>query len=586
MIMNAQFKHGRLFAWLVATHLIAAAFAIVVFHLGTRQGLPLAVSAAAGLVLAALAAALLTEPLRHGIEVATLAVTRLLEGLPTASLPSSSRSPVAALISAVDSLARHYREVDAVRENALRQAQDAAIREERNRLARDLHDSIKQQLFSLSASIAAAQVRWENDREGARQALDDARRSAQEASAEMRALLQQLRPAALAGAGLPQALAEQCEALKYRTGAEVHCELSDMPGPERLPAGAAEGLFRVAQEALNNIARHAGAKTVVVRLRTVTEPSETLELDISDDGRGFEPTRASGMGLANMRERARELGADLELLAAPGKGARILVRLPLATIEPDKEERMNETLRTYLKQGKSSFFWALFGVGLAAFMALQVIPFGVRVAQGHFSGMEWVFRFGLPVALALFGVIVAGVSFSRNRRAMAALELGGDDARAARLAAARDQANVLMWAFLTFAMILPPALLRFGEPQFPVAALGLGAVLAGLAIFEIIRLHRLTDQYWRVLPAARQRDEIQQAWSQRYTPLLVLAVTLPGYVFLRFGGQPAGAWFAFPPGREDVFNMVATLYVVALVVWFALQWRQVRRWRDKAALSA
>lgn len=585
--MSADLKNGRLFGWLVATHLVVALLAIAAFFGGTRLGLQPLVSAAGGLALAATGAALLTQPVRHGVELATLALCRLLEGLPSAALPHSARSPVAGLLSAVDALARHYGEVDTVRANALRQAQDAAIREERNRLARDLHDSIKQQLFSLSASIAAAQIRWDSDPLGARQALDDARRSAQEASAEMRALLQQLRPAALAGAGLQQALAEQCEALKYRTGAEVRCELAEIPGSERMPPGAAEGLFRIAQEALNNIARHAGARTVVVRLKTASEPPESLELEIVDDGRGFEPARASGMGLANMRERARELGAQLDVSAAPGKGARILVRMPLSAVDSDREERMNETLRAYMKQGRSGVFWAAMGVGVAMVVLLPLIPYAARlVPLGGFSGLNLLFGVGVPSIIALIALGVAARGRGRSRGAAAALALAGEEGKTAAAQLARDRAATLMWAFLIAAMILPSALLRPGQPQFPVAALGLGTACVALAVYQIVKLGRATETYWASLPEGAMRREVDAAWRQRYVPLLVLGVTVPGYLFLRFGGDPAGAWFAFPPGRADVFNMIATLYVGALVAWLVLQWRQVRRWRDRATLSA
>jgi signal transduction histidine kinase len=584
--MNAKFRLGRLLGWLTLTHLVAALIAVLVFHLATRQGLPSLVSAAAGVALALLAALLLTEPLRHGIEVATLAMARLLDGLPTAPLPTPSRSPVAALLFAVNALVRHYGEVNAAREGALRQAQEAAIREERNRLARDLHDSIKQQLFSLSASIAAAQVRWERDPPGARLALDDARRSAQEASAEMRALLQQLRPAALAGAGLPQALAEQCEALRYRTGADVRCEFSEMPAPERMPAGAGEGLFRIAQEALNNIARHAGAKTVLVRLRTNADPAEWLELEITDDGRGFEPALASGMGLANMRERGRELGARLDVIAASGAGVRIRVRVALTEVDSDREDRVNESLQAFVKQGRSGLFWAVAGVGVALLALLPVIPYAARLLPlGGFSGLNLIFGLGLPLIVALVALAAAARGRGRSRKAVAALALAGEQGKSAIAQLARDRAGTLMWSCLIAAIILPGVLLRPDEPQFPVAALVLGAGLVALAIYQIVKQVRATEEYWASLPKAAMRREVDSAWQQRYVPLLVLAVTVPGYVLLRFGGDPMGAWFAFPPAREDVFNMIAALYLVALVIWFALQWRQVRRWRDQAALS-
>lgn len=136
-----------------------------------------------------------------------------------------------------------------MREALLRQIGEAAAQEERNRLARDLHDSIKQQLFSINVGTATAQERWERDPEGARTALVDVRRSAREAMVEMQALLHQLRPQALGStSGLVEALREQCEALGYRSGAQVTVELGPEIPDDRMQPGAQEALFRIAQD--------------------------------------------------------------------------------------------------------------------------------------------------------------------------------------------------------------------------------------------------------------------------------------------------------------------------------------------------
>lgn len=217
-------------------------------------------------------------------------------------------------------------EPDEIRQTWLRQVSEAAAQEERNRLARDLHDSIKQQIFSIHVSAAAAQARWESDPDGARTAVADVRRCAQEAMVEMRALLQQLRPRALAGAGLVEALREQCEALGYRSGAEVSLELGEPIPDDRLPPGAQETLFRIAQEALANVARHARARRAHVRLE---RQGEAALLQVEDDGQGFDPgAKTAGMGLRNLEERAESLGGRLAIASAPGEGARIEVRVP------------------------------------------------------------------------------------------------------------------------------------------------------------------------------------------------------------------------------------------------------------------
>ena len=200
---------------------------------------------------------------------------------------------------------------------------------ERDRLARDLHDSIKQQLFSISISAAAVRVRWDKDPAGAHAALDDVQHSAQAAMVEMNALLKQLRPNPLETVGLIDALREQCEALAFRTGAEVTTFFGELPPEAQLPAGAHETLFRIAQEALSNIARHARAQRVHLRLE-LDPTTHTLRMEIRDDGQGFDEAIATnGMGLSNMRERAHSLQGHIDIDSASGQGTTIQVEISL-----------------------------------------------------------------------------------------------------------------------------------------------------------------------------------------------------------------------------------------------------------------
>jgi signal transduction histidine kinase len=243
-------------------------------------------------------------------------------------------------------------ETEETRQAWLRQVSEAAAQEERNRLARDLHDSIKQQIFSIHVSAAAAQARWEADPEGARAAVADVRRCAQEAMVEMRALLQQLRPQALAGTGLVEALREQCEALGYRTSTEVSLELGDPIPDERLPTGAQEMIFRIAQEALGNVARHARARNVHVRLG---RQEDAVLLQVEDDGQGFTPgEESSGMGLRNLRERTDILHGDLEVVSSPGAGTRVAVRVPLAPVAVPRDLSLAKAIRA---QTVSLWIW-------------------------------------------------------------------------------------------------------------------------------------------------------------------------------------------------------------------------------------
>ena len=214
-------------------------------------------------------------------------------------------------------------------EQVMNQIYEIAAREERNRLARDLHDSIKQQIFSISVSAAAVAARWESDPPGARAALNDIQYSAQAAMVEMNALLQQLRPNPLETVGLLEAIREQCEALEFRTGAQVTTALGELPSEAHLPKGVRETIFRIVQEALSNIARHARATQVKVQL-TTDLPRQRLRLDVQDNGQGFDPaTVDGGMGLANMRERVSLLGGELVLESAPDGGTTIQAEIPL-----------------------------------------------------------------------------------------------------------------------------------------------------------------------------------------------------------------------------------------------------------------
>jgi two-component sensor histidine kinase len=215
------------------------------------------------------------------------------------------------------------------RQALFRQIGEAAAQEERNRLARDLHDSIKQQLFSINVGTATAQERWERDPEGAKAALADVRRSAREAMVEMQALLHQLRPEGLGSMkGVVEALREQCEALGFRSGAKVAVELGEEIPDDRLPPGAPEALFRIAQEALANVARHARARNVRVGLGKGQDAWAVLEVE--DDGQGFDVEgAASGMGLRNLRERAESLEGVLQIASVPGTGTKVTVWIPL-----------------------------------------------------------------------------------------------------------------------------------------------------------------------------------------------------------------------------------------------------------------
>jgi signal transduction histidine kinase len=213
-----------------------------------------------------------------------------------------------------------------LRSDYVEQIRHAASQEERHRLARDLHDSVKQQIFAMQTAAATVQARLESDPPGVREAIERLRESGREAMGEMEAMLDSLRSSPLENVGLVEALKNQAEALQFRTGARVDLELADLPPSEALPPGGQEAIFRVAQEAFANVAKHARASRVQVRL---AGEHDRLVLRIEDEGAGFDQAAPSfGMGLVNMRERASAFGADLEVHSRPGGGTRVLLAMP------------------------------------------------------------------------------------------------------------------------------------------------------------------------------------------------------------------------------------------------------------------
>jgi signal transduction histidine kinase len=207
------------------------------------------------------------------------------------------------------------------------QIREAARREERARLARDLHDAVKQQLFAIQTAAATVEARLNTDHDGARSAAGLVRASAHEALAEMETLIDQLQTAPMESTGFEDALRRQCDALGYRTGAKVTFTIGTLPPAAALVPGAYEALYRFAQEALHNVGRHARARTVNVHFGV---RAGRLELRIADDGAGFIPDEAaSGMGRQNMDARAREVGGTCVITSTRGSGTTVLCTVPI-----------------------------------------------------------------------------------------------------------------------------------------------------------------------------------------------------------------------------------------------------------------
>ncbi|HFD38814.1 MAG TPA: GAF domain-containing protein [Anaerolineae bacterium] len=204
------------------------------------------------------------------------------------------------------------------------QVRQAATAAERERLARELHDAVTQTLFSASLIAEALPRIWERDPEQGRQGLEELRRLTQGAVAEMRTLLIELRPAALTEKPLSELLRHLTEAMAGRMRLPIFLTSK---GDYLLNPDVQIALYRIAQEALNNVAQHARASRVTVEW---TCRPEWARLVIADDGDGFhaEAVQPDHFGTRIMRERAAEIGAGLEIVGVPGRGTTVIVRWP------------------------------------------------------------------------------------------------------------------------------------------------------------------------------------------------------------------------------------------------------------------
>jgi signal transduction histidine kinase len=203
------------------------------------------------------------------------------------------------------------------------QIEEFAILQERSRMARELHDSVTQTIFSMNLTAQTARMLVVKDLTQVEAQLDRMQTLARSAIGEIQVLVDQLRPGPLVANNLPASLQNLAAERIQRDG--LHIDL-DVKGDRDLPQAVIEGLFCIAQEALNNIAKHADTQNVCVRLDLESQPAY---LEVEDDGCGFEPEAVARdiqhIGLAGMAERSRELGWKLDIASQPGHGTRLRV---------------------------------------------------------------------------------------------------------------------------------------------------------------------------------------------------------------------------------------------------------------------
>jgi PAS domain S-box-containing protein len=201
------------------------------------------------------------------------------------------------------------------------QAREQATAEERNRLARDLHDAVSQTIFSASLISEVIPRLWERDEKEGRKRLEEVRQLTRGALAEMRTLLIELRPDSLVEAEMEYLLKQLGESITGRSRVPVTVSVT---GRCDVPVDVKVGIYRIAQEALNNVAKHANAKEANINM--TCKPGKVI-LRVSDDGKGFNVRGIppNSLGLSIMRERAREINASLSVKSQPDKGTTIKI---------------------------------------------------------------------------------------------------------------------------------------------------------------------------------------------------------------------------------------------------------------------
>jgi NarL family two-component system sensor histidine kinase LiaS len=271
-------------------------------------------------------------PIRHRLELLRETMLMLEKGNPNPPLPDLGKDEIGRLGDQLGKLGRKWEEqvtslqrLSTNNAELAAQARVTAVVEERQRLARELHDAVSQQLFAISMTATAVGRTLDHDFERARRQVELIEEMASVAQSEMRALLLHLRPVHLEGKRLAQAIPELVEEMKVKVPVDIALDMEeDLP----LNKGVENHLFRIVQEALSNTLRHSKATKMDIVLQ---RRGDTVRLGIRDNGIGFDTQlkKRASYGMTNMEERVNELGGSLNIASAPGKGTRIEIRVPL-----------------------------------------------------------------------------------------------------------------------------------------------------------------------------------------------------------------------------------------------------------------
>ncbi|WP_461022994.1 sensor histidine kinase [Thalassiella azotivora] len=225
-------------------------------------------------------------------------------------------------------------ELDRARGELAQAHHAAGVVAERERVAQEIHDTLAQGFTSIVALAQAGRAQLARDPAGAAGRLEVIEDTARENLAEARALVAAFAPVALRDGALPDAIRRLADRFTAETGLPVELDLPSEPDAADgagLPRDAEVVLLRAAQEALTNVRRHAGARTVRLRLAPPTGGLPCASVEVVDDGRGMDPADRQGLGLTGMRHRVEGAGGSVHLDSAPGRGTRVLVTVPTET---------------------------------------------------------------------------------------------------------------------------------------------------------------------------------------------------------------------------------------------------------------
>jgi NarL family two-component system sensor histidine kinase LiaS len=278
---------------------------------------------------------------RHRLRLLSETMLLLEKGNPSPPLPPLGNDEIGRLGEQLGKLGRKWEEqvstlqrLSSNNAELASKARMTAIVEERQRLARELHDAVSQQLFAISMTATAVNRTMDQDFERAKRQIELIEEMASVAQSEMRALLLHLRPIHLEGKRLFQAIPELVEEMKAKVPVDIALDMEeDLP----LNKGMENHLFRIVQEALSNTLRHSRATKMGIELQ---RRGDAVRLGIRDNGVGFDVQvkKQASYGLVSMQERVNELGGSFNVASAPGKGTRIEIRVPLMTMGVESVE--------------------------------------------------------------------------------------------------------------------------------------------------------------------------------------------------------------------------------------------------------